>query len=897
MTMFRLLGSRCCAQLFVGLVMMAAPGSAQVAAPREPGGSGTAAAVVGSPTPTAPTGNEASAPQAGAAAQQGGKQPAATEAGKLEWSAGYPLIVRAGQGSTAFTLKNSTGAAVSVSLTPGPIADAGSHAALTGAKVVLGLPTTAAPAVTVAAATPFLATVPAGQELSVQANVSGVTGASSAVLPIFNGTAPLGEIPLFVQDAPLNIAVDGPGSSSAPMIYGYEEPVRLALKNSDAESYLLHWEFQIGGRTLSQSDVKIPANGSARIELKNSCTHFWQARLEPCRVYGLFDWVHPTALNGTLVLTEMSGGMHELDGLLPSRAVPVSLRMYRLGELATELWTYGWVVLFLTMGGFLSYLASSVLPNTQRKADLRAQLHDLANRTSMVSTRVDSYLRVLLRLERSRIADGLDSASPWIPASTDPFAQIPAAIDTLNKRLTAAERLDQLSRKHDSISTTAPPSVTDSIDMILQEAADQLHSAALSDAEVAAATAALNKAQAALDMLDDSDALAKLIAGNLEALQTRIDKFPASYYEDLRQALPGIFVVLDGKFKDPKNIVRPMLFAIDHGVAAMRLVLDYAMVRASIPTLEGVTEAAPAEGEQAAPNMAAMSVMHCAGLGDNTRKRLADRQCVLIELLGKLSWQGLRDANLLVQQMRQDIYEEDVIAEMSKPCQAEITTDTQKTRPYLPVFLTVTFKEPRFNRAAALERMICRWKFPDHLEEQCWGVCHYFTGRERDSGPEPPPRTQNDCGPYESAPEPTEEVLPPRSLRGFGWFHAALVRMHIVRPRRHPAIKRLWVSATIRGQNSKESDPVPIPPLRAVVKLQPPPAAERSRAGAELIRFLIAMGVAIAGLLSGALEQLQKLEFLPATIAILGLGFSANSVKNLLTQSTTPATPPKVTSR
>jgi hypothetical protein len=48
--------------------------------------------------------------------------------------------------------------------------------------------------------------------------------------------------------------------------------------------------------------------------------------------------------------------------------------------------------------------------------------------------------------------------------------------------------------------------------------------------------------------------------------------------------------------------------------------------------------------------------------------------------------------------------------------------------------------------------------------------------------------------------------------------------------------------------------------------------------------------VTLAALLAGALQELEKLDFLPAVIAILALGFAADSVKNLLSQSGKRAT-------
>jgi hypothetical protein len=50
----------------------------------------------------------------------------------------------------------------------------------------------------------------------------------------------------------------------------------------------------------------------------------------------------------------------------------------------------------------------------------------------------------------------------------------------------------------------------------------------------------------------------------------------------------------------------------------------------------------------------------------------------------------------------------------------------------------------------------------------------------------------------------------------------------------------------------------------------------------ELLKIAIALGIAIAGLLSGAREQLMKLDFYPAMLAIFTLGRAIETTKNLL---------------
>jgi hypothetical protein len=159
-----------------------------------------------------------------------------------------------------------------------------------------------------------------------------------------------------------------------------------------------------------------------------------------------------------------------------------------------------------------------------------------------------------------------------------------------------------------------------------------------------------------------------------------------------------------------------MLFAIDHGAAAIQLALDYAMVRASVPVMPAIqarpaaqpagappvpaadhglaapTDAALAAPANATPAVPADATLQCDTLWEIARQRLLKRHCVLLELLGTLSWRALRDATLLIQEMREDTYEEDVLDEIGKQGQAEIAFDTQKARPIQPVFFSINSK-------------------------------------------------------------------------------------------------------------------------------------------------------------------------------------------------------------
>jgi hypothetical protein len=900
----------------------------------------------------------------------------------------HPMMLHGGDGSVYFTLTNSTPAAIPLALIPGPVTDLVSNGILSKTHIILeplgNPPTTtsptsraAAPGGTVQSAptAELPKSIPANETLELQATATGVSTAN-AVFELFNGTTRLGKLLMVAADAPFNIALDGDNSMEKPLDYSLRKPVTIALKDSDPEPYHLLWDFRIDGISQCVGELDVPASGGTRItftpgypcktggaqsvspQVDDPYTTGNSTPLED--VFSLVDYFHPSAKQGVLLLSVV-GPQGVSPSLLPARTLLVDLRMRRTDATYSIAWSYTYVAIFLFIGGFLSFLASSVLPAMQKKVDLRGQLQQLRNRTTSVSNRVDSYLRVLLRLERNRIADAIDNAPPWLPATADQVSLAASGIATLTKRLTAAERLDDLRRKHDLASVTAPPSVTDGIDADLQSAADHLHSFALSDADLAAANAFLAKAQVGLDMLSDTDALAKQIAGNVSSLKTRFAKFPPNYYADLKASLPGVWVIADPDrgFDDAKNVTSPMLFAIDHGVAAIQLALDYAMVRASVPgrvspnkTSSGVDvpsasqptgpvsptppadlrgfaaaessgstilkdnsgqaslnqiaapadlhgQPAPTAAKDAAPLVPAFTAEDSKYLGQAAGERLLKRQCQLIELLGTLSWRALRDASLLVQEMREDIYEEDILGEIKKPGQAEITFDTQKTRPFAPVFFNITFRNARLNNAAAVQRLLCNWSFPDQLDERSWKVCHYFTGNEKTEGSPPiplpparPPEARTSTPPLQSQVAAPDQEREPH--------HHALNRHSpnrrwywpFYRKSPNPVERDFTVYATIRGQLIQESEELPVPPLSRVIHLEPVASENRARYAAESLRFAIAFGVALASLLSGALDQLNKLDFLPATIAIIGLGFTANSIKNLLTQSAAPAQAP-----
>lgn len=84
--------------------------------------------------------------------------------------------------------------------------------------------------------------------------------------------------------------------------------------------------------------------------------------------------------------------------------------------------------------------------------------------------------------------------------------------------------------------------------------------------------------------------------------------------------------------------------------------------------------------------------------------------------------------------------------------------------------------------------------------------------------------------------------------------------------------------------------------IKQKVQMQALPSQSRHRLRAELVQLGIALLIAFIGLLAGAREQIKKLDFLAAAIAIFLLGFGADAIKNALAPAQAPpeasTTPP-----
>jgi hypothetical protein len=217
---------------------------------------------------------------------------------------------------------------------------------------------------------------------------------------------------------------------------------------------------------------------------------------------------------------------------------------------------------------------------------------------------------------------------------------------------------------------------------------------------------------------------------------------------------------------------------------------------------------------------------------DSTKTPPFPKQDDYIRLLQTDTIAGLRKAKLLLQQIKERIFVEDLLEAIKDPS-TKIIIEPSPMEDRLAKF-SVRFRRKELNSAAAQDEIPCEWDFGHNdLTEIGWEAYHYF--------------------PRGGKPEYT-------------------VRATFLPPNAKPGDEPLFISTTAKI----EKEP------RKVIG---------DRNLAEGLRLGIVLVIALVGLLAGAREQLTKLDLVPAAVAVFLLGFGADTIKNLIS----PKQPPKPT--
>jgi hypothetical protein len=192
--------------------------------------------------------------------------------------------------------------------------------------------------------------------------------------------------------------------------------------------------------------------------------------------------------------------------------------------------------------------------------------------------------------------------------------------------------------------------------------------------------------------------------------------------------------------------------------------------------------------------------------------------------------------------MQQDIFVEEIEEAIRKK---EVSIEAQPEEPLLrqPVRLRARFDRPELNSSAARDCFVCRWDIKEAAGKN--------TGA---TAPKPTPTDGWSLSTFFESADP-----------------APTVSVRFLDPSGRPIL------------GAEDQTPIVLTEAVAVHVDNRRPQAERWVV--EVIGLAIVLFIALVGLLTGAREQIDRLDVIPGLVAVFLLGFSADSVKSLFTRN------------
>jgi len=231
------------------------------------------------------------------------------------------------------------------------------------------------------------------------------------------------------------------------------------------------------------------------------------------------------------------------------------------------------------------------------------------------------------------------------------------------------------------------------------------------------------------------------------------------------------------------------------------------------------------------------------------KTRLEERKTDLIEKLRLSCWEALQAARLLLDELRCNTFPEDLVWELTdNPQRVEIKSNPPAPVLNEPTELSVWFHRKDYERAAARDELFCCWKFLPARKSgwrRIWSVAAAIFGRNEVNCPDE---------------------------RGWNVWHV------FGDPGSHEVEVRFRDAAGRSVPNNGEEVVV-----RKTFKIAKIENRWYLRFNIEMLQFLVSLVVVVVALMAGAMEKIQELDNLRAIGTLIGIGFAANTVKNLIT--------------
>jgi hypothetical protein len=626
---------------------------------------------------------------------------------------------------------------------------------------------------------------------------------------LLNGATRIGKI--VVSTSTLNVALQEPNRDKAAMDLVDGVPARIVLKNDDAVAHSLFFRLIVGGRQIAGHPFELPPNGMSLLEFVPAIPIRSDPKSYIPAVLSRIQEIFKSEYKEGDVLLLYDGEAGSVVDSSPVKIINLKTSFSYFSPQWRSTLNYLLIVSILILGGIASLTVGHALPNMLQKLNIDEQLNGLARKISNLSSNIDSDLAVLMRLERSRMHDLLKSRATISPEFAAVLDQCKDGVAKLSCRVSLLQQMDiVIGRLSNLARAGAPPSQIDQVSWILGKSCETLKKTDAPDTDIQDVQKSILAAAVELDGVGrPNPVFGQALAARVHDVCTNVvlPMVNKRTFVRVNTAVPGPLSTLQAVPAATTEIDSSSYFSVDLALSKVQLIREY------VEFAEGTTD-------------------------PQTQVRLQQREVQLISHLNLQSWEELRAARLLVQEMKEHLYpDRPREALTASPPEASIHMEPAIAYEEELLDFSIRFANIAINTATARDEWCCRWSFGDGLEGTGWVVSHYF-------------------------------LLPRPPLLG------------------KRAAKEFVVAASFCDSAGKLVNDTAGKAVALISEITVMPSRLRTLVGersvVEVSRLSVALLIAVFGLVAGAKDQLLKLDVLPGLAAVFVAGYGVDTLKNLM---------------
>jgi hypothetical protein len=531
--------------------------------------------------------------------------------------------------------------------------------------------------------------------LHVRLEISGFTEAGEAGADLFDRGTKVTAIKAVKFNVPFGVSLDAADPSHPALVLQRGKPNFLVFKNEDPMSYPVEWSLLLSdsGTVVGKSTIVIPARSSVPVDFRPNDDAFksW--------LCGLFK---SRDENARLVLRfAPPGDVTHPDTV--TKVIPVKAQIYDWYAEGQWIVSNVAILLLLILGGLFSLFLSLWIPNKLQCIELLRRLKNLSDNTKKISAKIDSSLRVGVRVERLRLEELIRSVWAFSAEASTTLSGYKGDITLLDRRIKLIQELDTVTGVADSLASRtagAPARILDEVWDQVKEATELLNLPSPQEAHFQNAEQLIREVALRLrGVMNEDLKLAEQLASWVVALRESYDKKSGEIgklqtCKELRPQLGDLFSLFETRDYEDKLKILPVHYHWLSSTIERLFVLRH-YIRAYENTADG------------------------------KRDKIEKQKEEFLKYLKIRTWNALRDARRLRFEIEEGIFSDEVEKALAEGA-VSISRVPIQPFPNQLVRLEVQFNNKDLNTCTARQEFRCVWDFGNVGIEEGWAISHYF---------------------------------------------------------------------------------------------------------------------------------------------------------------------------